>query len=176
VASPSRSFRNIFDEFIPRAIRVANELDASEDRFSYTIHSWIASLYVDCVPWDVPDGCPLNPGQLRCPSATEVAAFDDAVRRGHLLGADSPMNINAGAVGEPGMFEGLFDIAGALNERYNLSKKQRVWSNIDVPGFDRSSVPLLRRAGASALSICANVGNPRQGQGVRARRPFAPAT
>ena len=47
--------------------------------------------------------------------------------------------------------------------RYNLSKTHRVWSNVDVPGFTRSSIPLLRNAGATALSICANVGNPHQG-------------
>ena len=41
-------------------------------RRRYTIHPWIASLYVDCVPWSTPDGCPLNPGQLRCPSAEQV--------------------------------------------------------------------------------------------------------
>ena len=58
------------------------------------------------------------------------------VRRGHLLWADSPMNLDAGVVGEPGMFEALVDIAGALNERYNLTKSNgaRVWSNVDVPG------------------------------------------
>jgi hypothetical protein len=158
-----------FDVFIPRAIRLANEINAGLDhadrdgKFAYTIHPWIASLYVDCIPWDIEDGCKLNQGNLRCPSEAEVAVFDAAVRRGELLWADSPMNVNAGVVGEPGMFEGLFDIAGALNERYNLSKQARVWSNVDVPGFARSSIPLLRNAGATALSICANVGNPHQG-------------
>jgi hypothetical protein len=147
-----------FDDFIPRAIRLAKELDKDEDSFAYTLHPWIASLYVDCVPWDVPDGCPLNPGKLRCPSKAEVSEFDDAVRRGHLLWADSPMNLNTGIVGDPGMFEALFDIAGALNERYNLTKAARVWSNVDVPGFVRSSIPPLRRAGATAISICGNTG------------------
>ena len=80
----------------------------------------------------IEDGCPLNPGRLRCPSAKQVAEFDDAVRRGDLLWADSPMNLDPGVVGEPGMFEGLLDIAGALNERYNISKKARVWSNIPL--------------------------------------------
>ena len=34
---------------------------------------------------------------------------------------DSPMNLNAGVVGEPSMFEGMLDIAGALNERYGFA-------------------------------------------------------
>ena len=158
-----------FDDFIPKAIALAAEVNAglgsaerADGRFAYTLHPWIASLYVDCVAWDVADGCPLNPGRLHCPNATQVAAFDAAVRRGELLWADSPFNINSGVVGEPGMFEALFDIAAALNERYNLTKAERVWSNVDVPGFARSAIPLLKRAGASALSVCANVGNAHQ--------------
>ena len=147
-----------FDEFIPHMLSLADELRNGTDRFTYTIHPWIASLYVDCVPWSVPDGCLRQPGLLNCPSTEEVAAFDAAVRRGDLVWADSPMNLNSGVVGEPGMLEALVDIAGTLNERYNLTKKRRVWSNVDVPGFARSSIPLLRRAGIDALSICANVG------------------
>ena len=147
-----------FDDFIPRAIRLANELRDGPDRFVYTVHPWIVSLYSDCVPWSVPDGCPLNPGLLRCPSEAQVAAFDAAVRRGDLVWAHSPMNLNSGIVGEPRMFEALVDIAAALDERYNLTERPRVWANVDVPGFARSSIPLLRQAGVSALSICANVG------------------
>ena len=60
-----------------------------DDVTRYTIHPWIASLYVDCVAWDIDDGCKSNPGRLRCPSKAAVAAFDNAVRRGELLWADS---------------------------------------------------------------------------------------
>ena len=153
-----------FDEYIPKAMRLATEINSKLDpgadgRFAYTIHPWIASLYVDCVAWDIIDGCELNSGQLRCPSAAQVAAFDAAVRRGDLLWADSPMNLNSGVVGEPSMFEGMMDIAGALNERYGITKATRVWSNVDVPGFARSSIPLLKRGGATALNILANVGS-----------------
>ena len=59
--------------------------------------------------------------------------------------------LQAGIIGEPSMVDGMVDIASSLNERYNLSKKERVWSNIDVPGFVRSSIPLLKRAGITAL-------------------------
>ena len=157
-----------FDVFIPRAIRVAEELrDDDRHRFAYTIHPWIASLYVDCVPWEISDGCPHNPGKLVCPTAAQVSAFDAAVRRGDLLWADSPMNLNPSVVGEPSMFEAAMGVAAGLNERYNLTKAARVWSNVDVPGFSRSSVPLLKRAGATALSICANVGSPAQGHGAK---------
>jgi len=166
----TKIIQEYFDDFIPRAISLAQEINGDlqnnndnnnndNGRFAYTIHPWIASLYVDCVPWDIQDSCPLNPGKLKCPDASKVAAFDAAVRRGDLLWADSPFNIDAGVAGEPGMFEALFDIGEALNERYNITKQSRVWSNVDVPGFARSSIPLLKKAGATALSICANVGN-----------------
>ena len=159
-----------FDEYIPKAMKLAAEINSelefgsssgiTDGRFAYTIHPWIASLYVDCVAWDIQDGCNLiNSGQLRCPSEAKVAAFDAAVRRGDLLWADSPMNLNSGVVGEPSMFEGMLDIAGALNERYNITKVARVWSNVDVPGFDRSSIPLLKQGGATALNILANIGS-----------------
>ena len=163
----TKIIQEYFDEFIPRAISLAAEINPAleleqeqgDGRFAYTIHAWIASLYVDCVGWRVQDGCPLNPGKLRCPNRGQVAAFDAAVRRGDLLWADSPMNLNSGVVGEPSMFAGMLDIAGALNERYNLTKAARVWSNVDVPGFARSSIPLLKRGGATALNILANVGS-----------------
>ena len=169
-----------FDEFIPLAMRLAEKINSvdnrsssstADGRFAYTIHPWVASLYVDCVPWSIEDGCALAPGLLRCPTTAQVAAFDAAVLRGDLLWADSPMNVNAGVVGEPSMFGALFnDIAGALNERYSLTttKTARVWSNVDVPGFTRSSIPLLKRAGATALSVCANAGGsePRTSNGA----------
>lgn len=168
----TKVIQEYFDDFIPQAISLAAEINSELDagpnspgatavdgRFAYTIHPWIASLYVDCVGWNVQDGCPKNPGKLLCPSAAQVAAFDAAVRRGDLLWADSPFNVNAGIVGEPGMFAGMLDITGALNERYNLTKAARVWSNVDVPGFTRSSIPALRQGGATALSILANIGS-----------------
>ena len=159
-----------FDKYIPLAMKLATEINSelesgkagsgvADGHFAYTIHPWIASLYVDCVAWDIKDGCELNSGQLRCPSEAQVAAFDAAVRRGDLLWADSPMNLNSGVVGEPSMFAGMLDIAGALNERYNITKQARVWTNVDVPGFARSSIPQLKRGGATALNILANVGS-----------------
>ena len=46
----------------------AEEQAAHPEPFVYQIHSWIASLYVDCLPWRVRTDCPANPGTLRCPS------------------------------------------------------------------------------------------------------------
>ena len=121
-------------------------------------HPWILSLYVDCDPWTIEDACPLNKGTLRCPSKAQVAALDAAVLRGDILWASSPMNLDPGAVNSPALFKELLTISGDLDRRYNITKKARVWSNVDVPGFVRSSVPLLSDAGVHFLAIGANGG------------------
>jgi polygalacturonase len=161
VGFATKIVQRYFDDFIPRAIKLANELRAkrSKDRFAYTMHPWVLSLYVDCDPWTIEDDCPLNKGTLRCPSKTELAAFDSAVRRGDILWAASPMNLDPGAVGSPELFKELLSISAGLNERYNITKRARVWSNVDVPGFVRSSVPLLVQSGVKFLSIGANARN-----------------
>ena len=112
--------------------------------------------YRDCDPWTIEDGCALNPGTLRCPSTAEIATFDAAVLRGDILWASSPMNLDPGAVGSPGLFKDLLTISSDLDSRHNITKQTKVWSNIDVPGFVRSSVPLLVDAGVKFLYIGAN--------------------
>ena len=82
-----------------------------------TIHPWIASLYVDCDAWEVEDGCPDNPGLLKCPSAEDIAKFDQAVKQGDILWAASPMDLDAGVVGEPGFFADPMEVASNLNRR-----------------------------------------------------------
>jgi hypothetical protein len=158
VGFATKIIQRYFDEFIPRAIKLANEVRAkgSKDTFAYTMHPWILSLYVDCDPWTIEDGCPLNPGTLRCPSKAELGAFDAAVRRGDILWAASPMNLDPGIVGSPALFKDLLSISASLNARYNITKSARVWSNVDVPGFVRSTVPLLAQSGVKFLSIGAN--------------------
>lgn len=160
VGFATKIIQRYFDEFIPRAIRLAQEMrtKSSKDRFAYTMHPWILSLYVDCDPYTIRDDCPLNKGTLRCPSTAQVAAFDDAVLRGDILWASSPMNLDPGVVGSPAMFKELLSISSDLDRRYNITKKTRVWSNVDVPGFVRSSVPLLSEAGVRFLAIGANGG------------------
>eukprot|EP01051_Picozoa_sp_SAG22_P031955 SAG22_NODE_13222_length_414_cov_0.790476_1_plen_114_part_01 len=96
VGFATKIIQRYFDDFIPRAIKLAQEARAEgKDRFAYTMHPWILSLYVDCDPWTIEDGCPLNPGTLRCPSKAELAAFDAAVRRGDILWG-SPLLAGAG--------------------------------------------------------------------------------
>ena len=63
-----------FDTYIPRAMNVSEAIRASGSANSdialrYTVHPWIANLYVDCVGWSVADGC-AEPGlaSITCPT------------------------------------------------------------------------------------------------------------
>ncbi len=156
-------------EYIPRAIRVARAIKAggNPDRLRYSVHSWIANLFVDCVPWRVADGCraPFDPTKITCPTPEAVADFDQAVIDGDIVFSEAPFNVDAEAVGEPGFFKDLTSIAGALRERYaNATVRDRddaapslaTWANVDVKGFARSAIPLLRQRGVGALYIGAN--------------------
>jgi hypothetical protein len=93
VGFATKIVQRYFDEFIPRAISLSDKMRSGKRPFKYQIHPWIGNLYVDCVPWVVSDGCPSNPGILKCPDAKSVAEFGAAVTRGDLVFADSPMNL-----------------------------------------------------------------------------------
>ena len=151
VGFATKIVQRYFDIFIPRILRLAEEQAAHPEPFVYQIHSWIASLYVDCVPWRVRTDCPANPGTLRCPSPAAVARFDKAVRNGTIAYTASPFNIDAQDVGDPALFvDEVRDVAGALDARYGRAEGARVWSNVDVKGFARASIPLLRAAGVTS--------------------------
>ena len=102
-------------------IKLANEIKVMKEfnnfKFSYQIHSWIVSLYVNhCVNWQVSDGCPNNPAKIICPSIKEISDFDNAVKNGDIYYTDSPFNINAEAVGNPMFFEAMTKISNNLDK------------------------------------------------------------
>ena len=72
------------DTFIPRAIATAAALRARNISWSYMTQPFIAAFLLDCnnsglLDWRAP-AAPL----LRCPNASEVASFRDAVKRGDI--------------------------------------------------------------------------------------------
>lgn len=155
--------RRYFDTYIPRAIDMANKMrlrTTSSRRFSYQIHPWIANLYVNCVSWSVSDGCEnLSVSSVSCPSEEDVERFDDAVRRGDIVWSHSPFNVDPEIVGDPDLFVHLVTIANDLDARYGIERNAtRVWSNVDVKGFARSAIPLLKKAGYEALYVGQNGG------------------
>ena len=146
-----------FQEHIPRAIEMAKHFRESKKRnFVYQMHAWILNLYVNCVSWTVDDGCPENSVSVHCPSENEIKAFDEAVRSGDIVWTHSPFNINPELVGCSFLFEDSIQVANSLDERYGMKNVTRVWSNVDVKGFARSAIPLLKRAGFEALYVGQN--------------------
>jgi hypothetical protein len=166
VGFATKILQRYFDEFIPRAIMLANEARAAGGpRFIYQIHPWVVAMFMDCVSYTVQDNCPLNPGRLRCPNAAALGEFEAAVRRGDLVWHASPFNIDPGVVADPDMFEDLIRMVHDLDRRFELNKTARVWSNVDVRGFVRSAIPRMTAMGVDFLSINTN-GKPRLCRGL----------
>jgi len=94
---------------------------------------WYVDWYVllFSVPWYVSDGCPGNPGKLRCPDPDSVSAFDAAVTRGDIVFTASPFNVSPEMVFEPSFFKDLVGISASLEARYNITNHRKVWSNVD---------------------------------------------
>ena len=162
-----------FDEFIPRAIALANEARAAGGpKFVYQVHPWVVAMFLDCVSYTVRDNCPLNPGRLKCPSAAALGEFEEAVRRGDLVWHASPFNIDPGVVADPDLFEDIIGMVQDLDRRFELNKTAaRVWSNVDVRGFVRSAIPRMKAMGVDFLSINTN-GKPRLCRGLNEPGPL----
>jgi hypothetical protein len=157
VGFATKILQRYFDEFLPRAIKLANEARAVEGpKFVYQVHPWVIAMYMDCVGYTVQDDCPLNPGRLKCPRAAALGEFEAAVHRGDIVWHASPFNIDPGVVADPALFEDIIGMVKDLDARFGLNKTARVWSNVDVRGFVRSAIPRMTASGVDFLSINSN--------------------
>lgn len=160
VGFATKILQRYFDDFIPRALKLSREarLASPPFQFRYQIHSWVGAMFINCTSYTVQDNCPLNPGTLKCPTPAAVAAFETAAQNGDLVWDAGPMNLNPGAVADPGLFSDLVThISGELDSRFIANASRvRVWSNTDVRGFVRSAIPALVGAGVDVLNINPN--------------------
>ena len=94
-----------FDWYIPTGIRMGEYFKAAEgtEAHIYTMHSYIASLYMSCPP---------GMG-LHCPSATEQQEFCQAARDGHISWTAFPYNAQVELMDEE-------TILGALQLTHDL--------------------------------------------------------
>ena len=60
----------------------------------------MGSLYLDCVPWSVADGCRNPNATIRCPTPGQRAAFVAALQDGDIVFTASPFNISPEMVGD----------------------------------------------------------------------------
>ncbi|XP_076091967.1 uncharacterized protein LOC143063623 [Mytilus galloprovincialis] len=144
-----------FHEYFPRAVNLSRELRDKQyqERFIYTTHPWLVSLYVDC-----PQGFILNNITLKCPSDQDLKAFKEAVTiYGDITWHAGPMNMQMENMNE--ILLGLsLNISSDLDEMFNLTRKYRTLSQRDVPGMTQAIIPTLVEKGIQAVSVGVNPG------------------
>mmetsp|Transcript_35724 Transcript_35724/g.93375 ORF Transcript_35724/g.93375 Transcript_35724/m.93375 type:complete len:832 (-) Transcript_35724:153-2648(-) len=143
-----------FDHHFPLAIQVGQELRAQyagqrtvPNRLNFMFQSWVVSMYLDC---------PAGMG-FHCPNTAQITAFEAAVAAGDITWHAFPHNAELEMM-DPSLIEAGLALTWALDTRFNLPRKQTL-SQRDVPGMTRALVPLLSKAGVTAISIGANDGS-----------------
>ena len=142
-----------FHEYFPRAIRLAEEMEASypEYGFIYTTHPWLISLYLDCPPNLI-----LSDILLQCPTTDEIADFEDAIKKGYIAWHAGPMNMQIEVMNEIVLQAGI-RISADLDSKF--SKKTTVLSQRDVPGLTAAAIPFLLAQGISSITVGVNPGS-----------------
>ena len=143
--SSANIINRYFDDHIPRAVSVAEELRASSvaglDKLGFMFQSWVLSFYLDCPP---------HMG-LHCPSDQNITRVEQAIRDGDITWHAFPHNAQLEIMGGALLKAGI-DLTHTLDDRFNLSRKVTL-SQRDVPGMPRSVIPFLNRSGVTAISI-----------------------
>ncbi|KAH3812032.1 hypothetical protein DPMN_140453, partial [Dreissena polymorpha] len=141
-----------FTVYYPRAIQVALNLYVLgyQERFIYTTHPWLVSLYLDCPPNVVLSGI-----KLMCPDAQNVTNFIQVVQSGFITWHAGPMNMEFEMMDES-MLEFAVQLSIDLDKRFGFDRQYRTVSQRDVPGTTRAVIPLLKKLGVQALSIGVN--------------------
>eukprot|EP00756_Hemistasia_phaeocysticola_P027509 Hpha_TRINITY_DN16121_c1_g8::TRINITY_DN16121_c1_g8_i1::g.4195::m.4195 len=145
-------------EYFPAAAALANGMRAlgGTDRFIYTTHPWLVSLYIDCPP----DFVLANGTKLFCPTEAELAGFKKAVANGDIVWHDGPFNLQSEAV-SPLLFELGLRLSDDINTKLGVPQRtNKVYNLRDVPGSTRSVVSLLAKNGFAAITVGQNPGTP----------------
>eukprot|EP01060_Flectonema_neradi_P029461 TRINITY_DN4083_c0_g1_i1.p1 TRINITY_DN4083_c0_g1~~TRINITY_DN4083_c0_g1_i1.p1 ORF type:complete len:882 (+),score=208.03 TRINITY_DN4083_c0_g1_i1:95-2647(+) len=145
-------------EYFPGAAQLAATLReiGGEERFIYTTHPWLVSLYIDC-----PDDFILANGtKLYCPTSEEVATFKESVSKGDITWHDGPFNLQSEAL-PPNLFELSLKLSTDINKKLNVpDRTHKIYNLRDVPGSTRAVVPLLAKNNFSCITVGQNGGTP----------------
>lgn len=148
-----RSPRCAAQVYFPQAIALAQALRllGGVERFIYTTHPILLSLYLDC-----PANFTLARGlTLQCPDADAQAAMEAAMVRGDITWHAGPMNQQFENAGDPRLVQLSLLLAKQLAGKYGLPMPQTL-SQRDVPGTTRSLIPILAAAGITTMSVGVN--------------------
>ena len=126
-----------FDSFFPRAIQVGKELRDSggKERLAWMTQTYLVSLFLSCPP-DI---------GLHCPSDSAVSAFKAAVAAGDITWQAFPHNAELMML-DKSMLEFGVNVTHDIDDLLKQPRKTVV-SSRDVPGFDRSIIPVLKKVG-----------------------------
>uniref|UniRef100_A0A0B7AAX7 Glycoside hydrolase family 38 N-terminal domain-containing protein n=1 Tax=Arion vulgaris TaxID=1028688 RepID=A0A0B7AAX7_9EUPU len=140
-------------EYFVRAINMSRSLInlGYVERFIYTTHPWLVSLYLNC-----PNITFLST-PLKCPNRTEQADFIKAVFEGHIAWHAFPMNIQTDFLGAR-LFDRGVDISQRLDKEFGIVRTHATMSQRDVPGMTKALLPLLMARGVKAISVGVNPG------------------
>ncbi|KAJ8302871.1 hypothetical protein KUTeg_019267 [Tegillarca granosa] len=141
-----------FKEYFPRAISLAEQLKNGHyhEKFIYTTHPWLVSLYLDCPP-----DLNLAEIKLQCPTAVEVSKFEEAIKAGYITWHAGPMNMQFEMM-DPSIAKFSLQLSEDLDKRFDIVRKHRTLSQRDVPGTTQALIPLLVEAGIEAISVGVN--------------------
>lgn len=133
--------QNYVDNFIPKALDVAERLDAEGkgERYVWTTGSWLIWKY------------------LRTADAAEVERLEKAIRRGDIVWNAVPYTVESEIMTRE-MFEASLMLSQRLDKKYG--KKTIAAKMTDVPGHTRGIIAPLNEAGIHFLHIGVNPATP----------------
>jgi hypothetical protein len=97
---------------------------------------------------------PLHASDVICPTAAEVSAVEDAIRRRDIGYHAFPFNAEP-EVCTPELFDAALNLTFRLDDLFGHPHRKTL-SQRDVPGLTRAAVPLLARRGVRAVSVGEN--------------------
>ena len=136
-----------FDDFFPRAIKIANTLRkyGGKERLVFTTHTYLVSLYLDCPP---------NMG-LHCPDDEAKDSFKNAVTRGDITWHAFPFNSEPEYLLRPLVVETGFNLTHRLDDLFDRPRTVTM-SQRDVPGMTSNIIPVMVKAGVKAVTVGVN--------------------
>ncbi|WP_216629180.1 DUF5054 domain-containing protein [Sphingobacterium lumbrici] len=129
--------KRYIDEFIPKAIAVAEELRSSgaKERYVWTTGSWLIQSYLD---------------QATAENKEKLKA---AIQRGDIVWNAIPYTVESESMNKT-LFKTILQLSKRLDKQFG--KKTIAGKMTDVPGHTRSIVPLLQQADIEFLHIGVN--------------------
>mgnify|MGYP003885175691 CR=1 FL=1 len=145
-----------FDKHFPKAVETGRAARAA-GRFQYRwmTQSWLVDVFRNCNATVINIAGPGAASDVRCPNASALAAFDEAVRVGDITWHAFPFNAEPETFATTELLDAAFDTTFRQDDHYAHARR-RTLSQRDVPGLTRALLPHLARHNVTALSIGEN--------------------